>query len=170
MDEEQKIEATDEFIRKNNLTLDRSQKEILGQMESTEKSFHAIFFKQILIDYLEQKHGIDLVTEDYKKKILSGKEKWEQITDLKKALQEFLDYMVFAWGKALNMRGLSSSRSLSKLSSWLWLFGREDLQEIAMSDDLYNPYGAPALIKVCEELGIEVPDDLREFAKKKVTP
>jgi len=42
--------------------------------------------------------------------------------------------------------------------------GREDLARTIMRDDLYAPYGAPALVKVCDELGILVPANVREFA------
>jgi hypothetical protein len=45
--------------------------------------------------------------------------------------------------------------------------GRDDLRQILDNEDLYNPYGSPALIKVCEEMGITVPISFIEFSKIK---
>jgi len=87
--------------------------------------------------------------------------------NIEDAVQDFLDYMVFAWMKATDERGISASRSVCKLGEWLWILGREDLYDVIHDDSLYNPYGAPALIAVCEDLGIEVPEDVRSFAKVK---
>jgi hypothetical protein len=39
--------------------------------------------------------------------------------------------------------------------------------DMITNDDLYNPYGSPALIAVCNELGIKVPDELIEFSNNK---
>lgn len=73
--------------------------------------------------------------------------------------------MVFGWMKDTDQRGISASRTIDKLSAWLWLMGRNDLAETLNDSSLYNPYGAPALVKVCDEMGIEVPEGVREFSK-----
>ena len=54
-----------------------------------------------------------------------------------------------------------------KLSAWLWLLNREDLESKIQEDGLYNPYGAPALVEVCKALEINVPESLIEFSKQK---
>ena len=76
--------------------------------------------------------------------------------------------MVFAWGKEEDERGLSASRRISKVSAWMWSLGRQDIVSILQDGNLYNPYGAPALIKACKELGIKVPESLLKFARVEV--
>ena len=57
------------------------------------------------------------------------------------------------------------NQSRLKLAERLWGLGREDLTELLNDDDLYNPYGAPALIACCERLGIGVPGHVVAFAR-----
>lgn len=162
IDESERIAVTDEFIEKNKLKLNKTSEEIVGKMNSNEDILD--FGKDVLIDYLDYEHVKPYLKEE---KVEELKNSWKPITDLRVCAQDFLDYMVFAWGKAEDERGISSSRSISKLSAWMWLLGRDDLRRLLEDEDLYNPYGAPALIKCCEELGIEVPNSLRDFAKNK---
>ncbi len=166
VDEKERIELPANFIAANKLSLKRSEKEIKERIEKGSDPF--CFGEAVLIDYLTYENAIPYLTEEYKEKVNKKGEKWRQITNVKEAAQDFLDYMVFAWGKAENQRGLSASRSIIKLGAWLWLLGREDLSELINNEDLYNPYGAPALIAVCDNMGIKVSDSLREFAKGKI--
>jgi hypothetical protein len=66
--------------------------------------------------------------------------------DTVKAL--ILDYMPFAWGKANDCRGLSASRSIEHMKTWLWLLG-DDLGE--KLSDIYQFYGKPCLRLICEK-------------------
>ncbi len=125
------------------------------------------FTPDVLIPALKWDFAKKYLKEDYVEKVEKGEEKFEYASDIKTIVQEFLDYMVFAWGKAEDERGLSAYRSISKLSAWLWLLNREDLVNTIEDNNLYNPYGAPALIEVCNQLGIEVPESLVEFSKEK---
>ncbi len=164
IDKEKRIPVTEEFIAKNKLTLKRIKDEIAAKC-----SFSGpLDFKEMLLEYLPFETVKGFLKKEYIEKVEKGKEKWDQITDIKEAVQDFLDYMVFAWGKAEDERGLSAGRSISKLSTWMWLLGREDLSDILQDGDMYNPYGAPALIECCKKLEIKVPDSLVEFAKNKV--
>jgi len=163
IEDNQRINVTDEFIEKNKLKLTKTQIEIVEKIVSKKDDFD--FGQGVLVHYLNYEYARPFLK---KEKVEEAKNKWKPITDLKECVQDFLDYMVFAWGKAENERGLSASRSVSKLSAWMWLLDRDDLRRLLRDDDLYNPYGSPALIKCCEELGIEVPNSLREFAKNKV--
>lgn len=163
----ERIEATDEFIEKNKLQL-KTQEQIAEKLKECFKDPVMFDFRpEVLLQHLDWSSAKEHYTEDYVKDVDSGEKKWECVTDVKEVAQDFLDYMNFAWGKALDQRGLSASRSVSKLGVWLWLLSREDLEEMISSDDLYNPYGAPALIAVCNELGIKVPEYMIEFAKEK---
>jgi hypothetical protein len=163
--EKERINVSDEFIEKNNLSLKKSSKEVFDKIQK-DGSFGG-FWTDVLIDYIDFETAKSILSDDYLKKIESGEEKYEYITDIKEAVQDFLDYMVFAWGKALDERGLSASRSIVKLSAFMWLLGRDDIVKILNDNDLYNPYGAPALIKACETLGIKVSDELKWFAGRR---
>lgn len=156
-------EVTAEFIEKNRLTLARSPEEIRARLNAEAKGFG--FDKEIYLDYLSFDDALSFLTEDARKKYGEGGEPWPRIDAVDEAAQDFLDYMNFAWGKAEDQRGISASRSIQKLGAWLWLLGRNDLVATIENDDLYNPYGAPALVAVCDDLGVEVPESLREFAK-----
>jgi hypothetical protein len=159
-----RILVTDEFLEKNKLSL-RSPKEVFARIKEAENSDYLGFAKEVLMDYADFGDVKHLFKDDYVKEIESGTSQWKQISDLRECAQEFLDYMNFAWGKAEDQRGISASRSVQKLGEWLWLMNREDLYDEISRDDLYNPYGAPALISVCEKMDIPVPKSLIEFAK-----
>jgi len=164
--EELKIQATDEFIAKNNFKL-RTQDEIVAKLDDNTRERFMDFTPDVLVPALEWEFAKKYLKEDYVEKVEKEEEKFNDTSDIKTIVQEFLDYMVFAWGKAENQRGLSASRSINKLSAWLWLLNREDLVNTIEDDSLYNPYGAPALIEVCNQLGIDVPESLVEFSKEK---
>jgi hypothetical protein len=164
--EELEIQATDEFIAKNNFKL-KTQDEIVAKLDDDTNKRFMDFTPDVLVPALEWDFAKKYLKEDYVEKVEKGEEKFEYASDIKTIVQEFLDYMVFAWGKAEDERGLSAYRSISKLSAWLWLLNREDLVNTIEDNNLYNPYGAPALIEVCNQLGIEVPESLVEFSKEK---
>lgn len=158
----ERIIATPEFIQQNNLKL-ISADEILQRLNDESRKDLFGFESEIYLDFLP----LDLVKQDlkpeYVKEIEDGKEQWN-VTSFEDAVQDFLDYMNFAWDKAESERGISASRSISKLGAYLYCFGRKDLYELINDRSLYEPYGAPALIAVCEKLSINVPQSLREFA------
>lgn len=67
-----------------------------------------------------------------------------------------VDYLDFAWSKALDHRGLSASRSVSKMRSYLWLLG---LNVARFDGAAYAQYGAPQLRVATEELAQPIPND-----------
>ena len=159
-----RINVVDNFIKSNKLTLTRTPEEILNKIINLNNVFR--FEKEVLINYLPYENAKEIYTKEYNLKITNKKlEKSLLITDIKEAVQDFLDYMVFAWGKAIDERGLSASRSIKKLSAWLWLLGRDDLADLIQQNYLYDPYGMPALIKICEALNIEIPAQCYDFIK-----
>ncbi len=162
-----RILITDEFIKRNRLGLCRTPDQIVEKCKLDDGYSWIPALKDVLVNYLPTHDASQFFNESYAKELESGESSWSVITQTEEAAQDFLDYMVFAWSKALDERGLSAGRSIIKLSSWMWLLGRDDIEATLQDETLYAPYGAPALIKACEELGIEVPDDLREFAKAK---
>ncbi len=162
------MELQDPFVTKNNLRL-RSHEELVAKFIELQSMETMLDFKsEVLVNYLTFEDAKPYLSEEFRKEIESGSGQWQQITSIEKCVAEFLNYMEFAWGKAQDRRGISASRNIDKLGMWLWIMNREDLQEILDDDDLYNPYGAPALVEVCNQLGIEVPSSLIEFAKNKL--
>jgi len=162
----ERILVTDEFISNNKLSL-TSSFECAVRFEKERQSDIFGFACEVLIDYISFEDAKPHLKEDYIQKVETKEEKWEVISDINEAAQDFLDYMNFAWGKAEDERGISASRSIIKLGMWLWIMNREDLCGIINDDDLYNPYGAPALIEVCNAMGIKVPESLIEFSNHK---
>jgi hypothetical protein len=164
---QERILVTPEFIQKNNLRL-REQNEYSKKFDEILSEGNIFEFRDsILVSLLTFETAKPFLQDGYVSDVESGVKNWECITNIEECTQEFLDYMNFAWGKAEDQRGLYASRSIDKLSIWLWAMNREDLVNIIKDDDLYNPYGAPALIAVCNEMGIEVPSSLIEFSKRK---
>lgn len=164
---QERILATDEFINRNNLRL-KSQEEFAKKFSELQAKESFIDFRpEVLMDYLNFENARPFLKEEYIHKVEKGEEEWEMITTIEECAQDFLDYMNFAWGKAEDQRGISAGRSIQKLGMWLWIMNREDLQTLIEKDELYNPYGAPALIEVCTEMGITIPESLVEFAEQK---
>lgn len=157
-----RVLATQEFIERNRLTLNRSQDEIFEKMKGGADDMFG-FTVSILAPYAEYERSKEFYNDEYKAKVASGEIKHEVSTDLVETVQDMVDYLIFGLGKALDGRGLSASRTVSKVGAWLWLLGREDLERTIHRDDLYNPYGMRALIAVCEDLGIEVSQECRDF-------
>ena len=137
--DEPRIDVTDEFISNNNL---------FGFGTST------------AIDFLPLEGYRKFYKEEYLAKVDSGEEKHEHISDVKEAAQDFLDYMVFAWMKATDERGISASRSIRKLEVWMKILGRPDVAQVLDDDSFYDPYGRPALKEACKLLNITYPDYL----------
>lgn len=74
-----------------------------------------------------------------------------------RVLADVQEYMKFAWDKALDHRGLSASRSVSKMTAWMWMLGDDELVELCSDDSAYPQYGAPILRAISEKYGCEIP-------------
>lgn len=160
-----RILVTEEIVTRNNFTLNRTREEILEKLGVDD------FFGNktaVFMDYLDFEDVKKFYKQEYVEKIEKGEvEKPQGITDIYETVQDMLDYLIFGYDKALDERGLSAGRTIEKLSAWLWLLGRDDLRRLISDDELYNPYGMPALIALTESLGFAVPEECREFAKNK---
>lgn len=164
--EEERLLVSQEFIEKNNFKL-RSYEEILQRFKDKDDEDFFGNKREVLSNYIKFDDILPFVRQDYLEEFKSKKDVYAFVDTIEECTQDFLDYMNFAWGKAVNERGLSASRSIAKLSVWLWLVSRDDLSTLIESDNLYNPYGAPALVAVCEKLNITVPKEVIEFSKIK---
>lgn len=161
-----RILVTDEFIERNRLSLRHTPEEIAAKIKKDGDLFS--FGPSVWVEYLPWEASKEFLNPEYVTEMEKANTKPKQITDVREAAQDLLDYMVFGWSKALDERGISASRTINKIAAWLWILGRQDLEELVSRDSLYNPYGMPALIAVSQQLGIEVPSDCREFAGRPV--
>jgi hypothetical protein len=73
------------------------------------------------------------------------------------------DYLEFAFDKAINHRGISTSRSVEKLSEWAWILDRSDLVDFTTDRSNYQNYGVPILKKFAKAFGVELPEDIRNW-------
>src|SRR5216117_1530355 len=124
----------------------RTQDEIVQKYKDSSDLFG--FEGEVLMAYLDIEHlrplckdGADLST-------------WtpDPLTR-EQLLQDMAKYMMFAWDKVRNHRGLSAGRSILKMKAWLWLLGDDVLLKFAEDEHNYPNYGAPILKKICDKYG-----------------
>ena len=82
---------------------------------------------------------------------------------LNEVIKLIVEYLPFAFEKAINHRGLSTSRSIQHLVNWAWLACRNDLREFAEADEHYKMYGVPILKLFAQEFGVLMPPDIRDW-------
>jgi len=153
---ESRINITQEFIERNQLAINA---QVAKDMLIRESSFLGCEC-EIAVNFLPFEEGKDKFKKEYIQRVEDGEIKHTYISDVSEGTQDFLDYMVFAWMKAMDERGLSALRSIIKLATWIEILGRKDVADILNDDKLYNPYGRPALREACKKLGINYPDYL----------
>lgn len=73
---------------------------------------------------------------------------------------EAVSYLHFAFGKAIDHRGISASRSVQKMREYAWLLGLDDAVAFADDDANYPNYGVPVLKHMAAALGVELPDEI----------
>ena len=91
--------------------------------------------------------------------------KWpEELKDVKDTpltedavISEIRGYMEFAFDKALGHRGISASRSVEKVSAWLFVL-EDPLYEFAVTPSNYANYGVPVLKRVAKRFDIKLPE------------
>lgn len=123
----------------------RTQEEILERFNQVDDILD--IQKNDLAAYLSFENVKPFLTEEDVEKVENGDEKWEQSTDPK---EDILDYLEFAYEKAENERGLSAYRSMLHFKTWIWLDNEEFYNEIIDMLDNHTEYGIPALDKIAE--------------------
>ena len=126
----------------------RTQKEILDRFNTVDDLMATQ--KGDLINYMDFENAKPFLQDAYVTKVESGEEKWEQRTDAKK---QILEYLPFAYDKAEGQRGLSAARSLLHFKTWIWLDDPEFYDEIISEIEDYYDYGIPVLDKISEKYG-----------------
>ena len=126
----------------------RTQEEILARIRAIKNEDWMGTQRNDLINALTFKNAEqflkDRVTDD----------EWEPVRTAteKKIKSEAINYMAFAWDKAINCRGISAGRSMDHYTSWLWLLGDNELWR-DLGD--YTHYGKDNLRKICDYLQID---------------
>ena len=82
---------------------------------------------------------------------------WEAVTTDAQLAEMAAKYLDFGYGKAIDHRGISADRSVSKLREFAWLLGRDDVVE-AMDKAAYPQYGAPKLLAFAVGMDLPVSD------------
>ena len=102
------------------------------------------------IEFLDFEHAKPYLKED------TTEEQWTSLKPTREVvLAKMKEYLSFAWEKANNCRGISSSRSNSHYRAWIWLLGAEEAEALAIvfNDALYRYYGKPQLVAIAERYG-----------------
>lgn len=153
--DEPRIEVNAKFVESNKFKINTEAAKKITYSDS----FFG-FDIEVAITVLPYEDCKHVFNDKFKEKIIKGEYKHLHTKDVMEVAQDFLDYMVFAWSKAIDERGISASRSIDKLGAWMEILSRPDVAEVLHDDDLYNPYGRPALRNACGMLGIDCPDYL----------
>ncbi len=77
--------------------------------------------------------------------------------------REAVEYLQFAFGKAVNHRGISAGRSVQKMTEYAWLLGLDEAVKFAENSDNYKNYGVPILKVMAKTLGVEMPPEIANW-------
>lgn len=118
-----------------------------------------------LLPYLSFEHAKEFLREGITEELWheaqreAGENPEDPLT-VERVTQAVRDYMPFAQDKALNHRGLSAGRSITKFWAWVSVLGMAELREFLERQENYGPYGAPMLAKICEVFDLPQPDSI----------
>lgn len=136
----------------------RTEEEILQRARQTAKESCFGFGISDLCVYLPW----SLAREFYNPK---AEVEWEQRELTREAvIEQMLEYLDFAFDKALDHRGLSASRSIEHMRSWLWLLGDNELLEFADRSSSYPNYGVPILKRIAIKYDKTMPKGILDWA------
>lgn len=152
--------ATKEWIEANRLRLSVDEDTMCEAIRIKQED-NEPWGIEVLVHYLPFEKAKHFMTANSAAPYVDKPETWHQITDVAEAAQDFLDYMNLAWIKAREKRPATSARSVRKLSTYLWLLNRIDLGAILYDENYLKPHIKPAMTKICEEMGIMVPMEVR---------
>lgn len=131
----------------------RTQEEIAARVEAVKDDDTFGFKLEVLIAALDFEHArpylrAEVTAEEWAKQQLCA-------CDFE---SEARDYYKFALGKIRDHRGISTTRSVEKLTEFAWLLGRDDVIE-RTQNLAYEQYGAPKVKAWGEAFGMEWPTE-----------
>lgn len=124
----------------------RTTDEVLKRIESRRPDDFLSFEWPYYLDLLTFEQAKPFLKED------ATPDGWEGPKSLEAIRKQAIEYMLFAWEKANDQRGISANRSISHYQAWLWMLG-EDWGDSLFDD--YEYYGKPQLVRICEYFGID---------------
>ena len=74
-----------------------------------------------------------------------------------------LDYLQFAFVKAIDHRGLVASRSVFKLAEWCWILELHELETFARDESNYVSFGVPVLKRIAAHFEVEPPEKIKSW-------
>lgn len=143
-----------ETTKRKHSNVVRTQQEIKERFEKANDVFGTQ--RGDLLGYMEFDFAKPFLKEDYVSEVQAGKEEWEVDTDPK---YEILNYLEFAYGKALGERGLSAARSMLHFKTWIWLESKEFYSDIIDDMEDYDNYGIGVLDKISKHYGYDYEAD-----------
>lgn len=140
----------------------KSQDEIINRINNLQNDFLG-FKSEVLIEALDFDHAKQYFKPDV------TRDKWpdESSEDVQK--EKAYKYLDFAFGKALDHRGISASRSVEKLAEWAWIFD-QDIVSQEMNNAPHAMYGVPALFIFAKTFNQLIPDDSELLRMSKGSP
>ena len=142
----------------------RTTEEIVDRMRAQQADDFFGWTAEVLVPYLPANEAREFCKAD------ADLSDWEPLPrDDESVRSEMAAYMSFAWNKVLNHRGVSASRSVEKMSVWLWLLGDDETLAFAEDESNFQNYGAPILKRICERHGFPMIEDegVRRMAEGK---
>lgn len=135
----------------------RTQDQIEAYFKENRGMFSA--HEEALVEFLEWRRAKPYLQDDYVKRVEDGDETWTPLPLYRElVLAAAENYTIFAWGKAMDHRGLSAGAAISKLRVWMWLLSDDEAVGILDVGDHYSPYGVPMLMRLCKHFGWPMPD------------
>ena len=129
----------------------KTDQEILERIKTVESRDIFGTERSDLIHYL----SFEAARPFLKEEVTSGiwKINSQDLSDVKDVIY---NYMIFAWDKANNCRGLSANRSIMHFLAWTWIVDEKFSQEIEKEYmENYEYYGKDILAKICEHFSID---------------
>ncbi len=116
------------------------------------------FHREVLVDYLSFENAKEFLNKEFLNDEDSEK-KWKALPLVREiVLAEASEYSRFGWGKIIDHRGISASRTVAKMRAWLFLLGDKEMMDICDDEGKYMPYGAPILYEICKKYDWSMPD------------
>lgn len=132
----------------------RTQDEIAERVRAYEMGAEDFFgfAREVLIEALDYEHAKPYLKAE------STAESWGEPATANEQYEAAVEYYEFALGKIEDHRGISASRSVTKLTEYAWLLCRDDVTE-AMNAANFPQYGAPKVKAFADGFGLPWPDD-----------
>jgi hypothetical protein len=133
----------------------RTQDEIIKRFKEVEKEDFLGFRREILCEEMTVESARKVLGKQIDDGDLFSPSKNDE-----EIISRMKEYMEFAIEKAEDHRGLSASRSIMKMTEYLWLLkDDENLTEVMQ----YKNYGAPILRRICDKYNLMDEEFSREF-------